>query len=310
MKILDSIILLLLFGILGVGVYLLYLNLPTGSVQFEDYILDGLEDGILEDVSDNGIQFYLNMRYRDRRISYSISEGCSEKSRDSAVKSFSIIQERSILEFREDKVNAEIEILCSDIVPEPEEKGHFVAGEGGPSKIINTSRFAVIFSGKVSLFRENECEIPNVALHEILHALGFDHNSNKKSVMFPVTECNQEIDDYIINELNRLYSVDSVPDLVIEKVNASKNGPYLNFEVSIGNFGLADSKESRLNVYVRDKLLNSYDLDTIEIGIKKILTVNNLRISRSAEIVNFEIESIEEELSKENNEVEILLLRE
>ena len=34
------------------------------------------------------------------------------------------------------------------------EEGFFVAGEGGPSEVINTSLYGVIFKGKVSFFRE------------------------------------------------------------------------------------------------------------------------------------------------------------
>ena len=162
MKLLDFLILLVLFCLLGGSVYLLYNNLPTEPMNFENYEFEGKSE-----LNSNSIQFYSNMRYRDRTISFAISNSCDEKTRSNALKAFSMIDEKSIITFYEEKTfsNAEITILCSDIAPKPEEEGHFVAGEGGPSEVINNTNFAVIFSGRVSLFRANECDEPIVAIH-------------------------------------------------------------------------------------------------------------------------------------------------
>ena len=306
MGILDFLILLLLFVLLGLGAYILWLNYPTEKVRYEEYYLN-----ISEGVYSSEVQFYPNMRYRDRVISYSISNSCNLNQGLDAERAFSIISEKTILRFNrlEDR-NAEIKIFCSDLAPEPEEEGHFVAGEGGPSEIINTSNYAVIFSGKVSLYRENECKNPNIALHEIIHALGFDHNDNEKSIMYPLTKCDQEVDPLIIEEINRIYKADSKPDLVIERVIANKSGRYLNFEIGVGNFGLKDSKNARLVIYVGGEFINDFNLEEIEIGSRKILTVENLKVPRNAEIINFVVENFEPELDSENNRVDIRLVRE
>ena len=260
-------------------------------------------------MKNNGIQFYPNMRYRDRLISYSISDSCDNAQKSDAIRAFSLISERTIIRFYSVKENAEINVLCSDIAPRPEEKGHFVAGEGGPSEIYNSSIYAVIFSGKVSLFRLGECNAPKVAIHEILHALGFDHNDNQKSIMFPLTKCDQEIDDYIINEINRLYKIDSASDLAIEKVEAVKAGIYLSFEIKIGNFGLHDSGESKLVIYAENEMVSEISLDSIEIGTRKILTVQNIKIPRDSKVISFEIKAFENDLDSDNNKVIVRLLK-
>ena len=307
MKFLDVLIILMLFVFLGLGLYVLWLNMPTEPIQFEEFIFD--RDNPFENVNFSKIQFYPNMRYKDKRISYSISSSCDLSKKRDIVAAFSIISDKSILEFYETDNEAEIKILCSDIAPRPEEEGHFVAGEGGPSEIINTTNYAVIFSGKVSLFRENECQNPNIAIHEILHALGFDHNDNQKSVMYPLTKCEQEIDNYLIEEINRLYSVESMPDLAVGSVIANKTGRYLNFEASVINLGLDDSKSATLSIYAEDVLIKDFDLGLINVGTKKILSVQNLAISRKSELISFEIKTLENELSKENNFVELRLVR-
>ncbi len=307
MKFLDILIIITLFVFLGFGIYVLLLNFPGGAVQFQEFkfnkeVLGDVDLGI------KGIQFYPNMRYKDRTISYSISDSCDLRRRADVETAFSLIADKSILDFYEIK-DAEIKILCSNIAPRPEEEGHFVAGEGGPSEIINTTNYAVIFSGKVSLFRENECENPNIAIHEILHALGFDHNNNSESVMYPITKCEQKIDDYLILEINRIYGVESRPDLAVESAIANKTGRYLNFEISIINLGLDDSDSSNLEVYAEGELVKEFDLESIDIGTRKILTVQNLAVLRGADLISFKINTLETELSKENNFVELKLIR-
>lgn len=291
---------MILFMLLCISFYVLLLNMPTEPIH-DEFLLNNSRD------TSKGIQFYPNMRYRDKEISYTISASCDAGKKLDAERAFSLISGKTVLKFYPLERDGEINVLCADIAPLPEEKGHFVAGEGGPSEIINTSMFAVIFSGKVSLYKKNECSDPNVAIHEILHALGFDHNNDKKSIMYPITQCDQEIDSYIINEINRLYSIESVPDLVIKKITATKTGRRLSFEIEIANFGLHDSNGSVLDVYAEDKLIKEFDLGDIALGIKKILTVENLEVNRDTVDISFRVKTSENELDKTNNNVEMKL---
>jgi len=285
--------------ILGVGGYLLYLNWPGGEeMQYEDY-----QAKFVFNVSGN-MQFYPNLRYREKTISYSVDGACNSEKRKEIEEALDILEDRTILNFaRMD--NGEIEILCSEIAPTPEQEGHFIAGEGGPSEIIEAGEYNVIFSGKVSLYREEKCETPQVALHEILHALGFEHNSDEDSIMFPLTDCSHKLDGYIINKINYLYSIDSNPDLLIKSASASKSGRYMDFEVGVLNGGFEPSGDFELLVFIDGKEIKSFELDGADIGSTRIFTVNNLRVPRDFGKVVFEIEYGGSEISKTNNNAEI-----
>ncbi len=307
MRILDFFILLVLLVTLGLGLVFLWYNIPNAPghlVKYQEFNINKTES-----IYRNGTQFYPNMRYKDRIISYSISDSCDVTKKKDVQRAFSFISEKTIVDFRLSN-SGEIKVLCSDINPKPEERGHFVAGEGGPSEIINTTNYAIILSGKVSLYRRtSECTRPNVAIHEILHALGFDHNNNPKSIMYPITECDQILDNYIINEINKLYKADSLPDLTIEKLKATKTGRYLSFEITIGNFGLDDSLDSNLIIYAKDVEIKKFPLENIDIGTRKILNVENLRTPLNTDLFVFEVNSNLEDLDKENNRVEINLVK-
>jgi hypothetical protein len=216
---------------------------------------------------------------------------------------FSILEQRTVLEFYESN-SPEIDILCSELAPKPEDRSHFVAGEGGPTEIINTSVYYVIFSGKVSLFRDEKCSTPHIALHEILHALGFDHSSDKGSIMYPVTDCDQTLDNYIVDEINRLYEIPSYSDLGIQDIRADKSGIYLGFHIEVANYGFRDAKNVALKVYSQGELVKEFDLEDIPVGTRKFLDVKNTRVSKSANEIRFLVTTSpeEDELSYENNE--------
>jgi len=299
-----------LLAALGISTYLLLSYQPTTPVALDSYSAD-----FEMEIFSNGTQFYPNMRYRDRNISYGIEKECSPKQKDNAIRAFSIIEKRSVLEFYRDDNEGEIMIVCSQDLgaPESEKEGFFVAGEGGPSRVIDNVNYFVIFSGKISLYREDSCARPQIALHEILHAFGFDHNNNTGSIMFPVTACNQIIDNYIIDEINELYRDDSNVDLAIENVSLTKKGRFLDFDIIIANLGLKNSENSTLFIFEDDDLdeIGKFYLNEIKIGTRQILTVQNLRYSGRAEKIIFRVNPIEkEELSKDNNKVELIAVTE
>jgi hypothetical protein len=297
MRVLEVLILVLLVGMLGFGVYVLWLNLPGEPIEYEEFSAElGFENG-------NGAQFYPNMRYRTSENYYYVDSDCSEKKKSDVNKAFGILAEETVLTFYStNDVNvADIEVLCSEIAPQPDKAGHFVAGEGGPSEVINNTVFSVILKGEISLFRDDKCGEPMIALHEALHALGFDHNNNKKSIMYPTTSCDQELDAYIIDKINSLYGVESRPDLVVSSVDATKSGRYLGFEVAVINVGLDDSISSVLTVVIEGDEVWRRDMGKVEIGTRKVLTVENVRVPRTFDSVSFIVETEEEEIDKGNN---------
>ncbi|MBS3071402.1 matrixin family metalloprotease [Candidatus Pacearchaeota archaeon] len=300
MKFVEVLVLLLLVFVLAFGSYVLWDNLPTGEAEKGEF-----NTKFYPSIS-NGVQFYPNMRYRQSTITYYVEGACNEKKARDVERAFEILDEKTILSFEKtDLENAEIRILCSEVAPSTEEQGHFVAGEGGPSQVINTSIYSVILVGKVSLYRSEKCEEPKVALHEILHALGFDHNDNPNSIMYPTTSCDQTLDQYIIDRINELYKLEGLPDLAIGNINATKEGRYLSFEIGIFNLGLVEAKNSTLVLNVGEEEIKRFVLGDLEIGIKKILTVQNVRVPRSFDSVKFVLEGPERELNMDNNIVEV-----
>jgi len=249
------------------------------------------------------------MRFPSNEITYDVSDDCNLDKKSQVAEAFNIIENRTVLDFSHTQNNPQIQIVCSDLAPEPEFEDHFVAGEGGPTEIINTSLYAVILSGKISLFRDEKCDRPLIALHELFHVLGFDHNNNPNSILFPTLGCEHQIDDYLIDSINELYSVKSAPDLIIDKINGSKSGRYLGFEINVINQGLIPVDSAELMVYANGKFVKSFDLGDVDIGTRKVLTVENIKIPRSSEKISFVVrdKSGAKEIFENNNRAELVL---
>lgn len=293
--------------LIGSG-YLLWQEIELSKINLfgESYGANALDAFSFPE--NNESQFYKNMRYKDRTISYWIEPDCNAEKEKDVIDAFSILSEKTILTFTPiEKDTAEISILCSKIAPKPEEEGHFIAGEGGPSRIVNMSSFSVILTGRIALFRDDDCETPQVALHEILHALGFNHRRDEGSILYPIASCEQTLDESIIEELNQLYYVNSEPDLLIEKVTANKIGRYLNFNISMANYGLNFIDKANLKIISGGEEIKTFDLGNFSIGISKVFSVSNLEVSKSAEAFSFVINGDRKELSIENNRVNLVL---
>ncbi|MBU0466695.1 MAG: matrixin family metalloprotease [Nanoarchaeota archaeon] len=299
MRVLDFFILLVLFIFLAVGMYFLWLNFPYEATEFERYVAN-----ISSDLPFESSQFHPNMRYPDKKISYFLSSNCSRKKQNDFLDAVELLERETILSFYVSD-SPDIWVRCSNIAPKPSEAGHFVAGEGGPKVIINASKFAVIIVGEIALYRPETCDTPQVAAHELLHALGFDHNGNPESIMFEVTNCEQQIDRYIIDEIERLYIIPSAADLIIEDVKANKTGRYLNFEAVIVNYGLKGVNKSSLDLITEGSVIKTFDTEGLDIGSKKSLKISNLKIPRKTDKVTLVIQTEEPEIDGSNNIAEI-----
>lgn len=303
----SVVFLLVLVGCFSLGLYLFYNEMYNVNSQVQTFVADN--PAVLTGLTGQSKQFYPNMRFADKKISYSFADDCDDLKKASVRQAFSILDEKSIIEFYEGSGTDGIAVYCSQMAPKSEEKDHFVAGEGGPTKILNASVFYIIEQAQIELYRDEKCATPHVSIHEILHALGFDHNNNEKSILYPVTSCDQEIDNQIIDTINNLYSVKSLPDIAISKIDVNKTGRYLNFEITLSNFGLKDYENSVLTISDDSGKIGEFNIDKIEIGHAKIFTVTNEKISNSAKEVTFEIKSdiSKEELKTDNNKISISL---
>ncbi|MGV8142082.1 MAG: matrixin family metalloprotease [Candidatus Pacearchaeota archaeon] len=277
-------VLIILFVGLAVASWYLYQVWPREPVTFDRINIDGADPIVLNDVASK--QFYPRMRYADRTITYSIASSCSSDRVSSMEEAFANIESVSILNFVE-STNAQIKILCSDVAPEAGQENYFVAGEGGPSKVLNSTYYSVILEGKIALYRDDTCSGAKVATHELLHALGFDHNNNKNSILYPTLRCDQTIDADIIDSINELYATDSLADLTVYAVNATKAGRYLNFHIEILNQGLVSSEQLTLGIYSGDKLIDTFDVGAVSVGARKILDVENLKVPSDANSIVF-----------------------
>lgn len=248
--------------------------------------------------------FYENLRYKDGEISYKISEECTLGKKEDAVNAFKILENKTVLDFYEVSEKPEILIACQST---KKPKGNtFVAGEGGPVNITQSGQFNVVHYGEVLLIEESEksCPDPNVAIHEILHALGFKHSSNENNIMYDTSKCNQEIGEDIPKLLEELYEIPSQPDLVLEDVKTKTHGGYLDFNASIRNHGLSEAEEFFIKVYTDDNLLKENEIRPLNIGYGTKIISKNIRFeSTNFKELKFELDTGYQELNKENNKI-------
>ena len=305
----SAIVLVLLFAALGVSLYYLYQFWPREPVDFEEF--NSNDDAPLIENSVPSKQFYPRMRYQDRIITYSIASSCSADRVASMHKAFDLLDEATVLSFTFTASNAMIKILCSDIAPEAGQEDYFVAGEGGPARVLNSTLYSIILEGKIALYRDDQCNGAKVATHELLHALGFDHNNNPGSILYPTLKCDQEIDPGIIDSINRLYKSDSLSDLVFSEANATKGGRYLNFHIELLNQGLQPSEAVKIGVYSDGEIIDTFDVGAIDMGAKKILDVENLKVPSGTESIVFVADDAQTilELDEQNNRATLRLVQ-
>ncbi|MBM3234567.1 matrixin family metalloprotease [Candidatus Pacearchaeota archaeon] len=300
-KVIITIILGILVLITLFFAYMTYLNFFSTPVNFEINYKNETKIINIQPTE----QFYSNMRFPDSIISYKIYADCEKIKRNAITDAFKIISQKVNLTFYESDA-PEINISCSE---EYKKEEYFVAGEGGPSKILDSGIFNVILEGKIILLYSGECP-SNVALHELLHVLGFNHSSDKYNIMYPITACNQKISDDTVNELKRLYSLPSLPDLYFENVTASKKGIYLNINFIIKNQGLRNSQDTKVILYADNKEIKTNWENKmgkeITIASGKIISAENIRIPYGTKTIKLVVLD-GEEINTDNNQIILAL---
>lgn len=290
----------LIFFLVVITLLLFYWFIPLEEINFEFSQPKNTNFTLNASLSEN-TQFYENMRYPSSDISYRIQD-CPLKKSDDMKTAFNIIENKTLLNFYPVIANEEISVTCENKARV--EGGLFIAGEGGPVNITRSENFNVIRKGGILLIRESKCENPNIGIHELFHALGFDHSTNPNNIMYEVSKCRQEIGQDTINLLNWLYSFPSQPDLSFENASASMKGRYLDVSVTIKNNGLKESKNTKIIIYADSKPLKEIELDPLEIGHGRIITLTNIFVlQRDIDELEFFINSDFEELNKDNNRI-------
>jgi hypothetical protein len=255
------------------------------------------------------LQSYPNMLFIKKDIFYNVNNSCNKEKIVRMLQAFSRIEnETSLLKFYENIYPEKSDILISCQETKEEHGKYFIAGEGGPTQLTNTSSFYIIEKAKILLlYSKNQCSNYNIELHELLHVLGFEHSDNPESIMYNSSSCNQQLTPDIIQELKRLYSIPRLADLHFSNISAIKHGSYLDFNTEIRNIGLAQAENVKLEIYAdENRKIDEYDLGNTSYGEGKFLEVKNSHAGRQVAKIKFVIVS-GQELSKENNIAELIL---
>ena len=294
------------FVLVAILLLFLYWFLPTSEIYFRmsgpSHSNFTLNSSFSEDM-----QFYENMRFPNSQISYRI-EDCPLNQKDQMERAFNKIENVTILNFYSVNSNEEISVTCDSSAKI--EGGMFIAGEGGPTNITKTEKFSVILKGKILLIKDSRCEQPNVAIHELLHVLGFDHSENPNNIMYPISRCDQEIGEDTIRLINWLYEFPSYPDLSFEQASASLRGRYLDVSVTARNNGLRNSENLTIVIYSGNKKIKDFEIEALEIGFGRSLTLTNMLVLSKVEELRIVIDYPYPELDKANNEIFMKLIEE
>jgi hypothetical protein len=252
------------------------------------------------------MQFYENMRFSSTSISYKIAPDCTLSKKASMEQAFEILENETILDFYPVSFGEEILIQCDSTAKI--DGGMFIAGEGGPTNITVAGDLNIISSGKILLLREPKCTRPNVALHELLHVLGFDHSDNEDNIMFEITKCKQTIGEDIPGFINEIYAISPLPDLTFEDAEGYMTGKYLNSNLSVRNQGIMDSPDSVILLYADDKLVKEIALESLGVGYGTKISLYNIWVNKiGIDTIKFVINSSFEEMSTSNNEIVLSL---
>jgi len=250
--------------------------------------------------------FAEKLRFNHNRISYFIEDDCLGARKDAMVEAFALFaKEMKIVSFYEVAADADIDVGCSDdYIPLGEHL--FAAGEGGPSRIINTSGFKTIEKGKISLYTEPRCDYPVVEIHELCHVFGFDHSLDPNNIMYNISNCEQKISDDMVTLINDLYSIEALADAVLSDVRAVKRGKYLDFNVTVLNEGLIGIDETDLAIVVGDRVVQVMEMGEIGIGYGRTLKATNIKLPSSGiDSIDFVVDRDDDvrELNEGNNAV-------
>lgn len=260
------------------------------------------------------LQFYPNMRFSHNNLTFNLEDNCNFYKREKMAFAFSKIEKETnnLLNFHKTEINPDILVTCNETYSRKPKSDFYIAGEGGPEKAVKSGNYYVIEHGTVLLYytSEKDCLNYNVELHELLHVLGFIHSDNKYSVMHNISECYQILTKDIIDEIVRLYSIPSYPDVMIESITALKHGIYLDFEIEVGNVGLKKAGNIILEVSSRGESIESFNLEELDYGERKILSVKNLKIPivlLNLDELTFSLSTEESELDYNNNNITLTL---
>ncbi|MEI6849863.1 MAG: matrixin family metalloprotease, partial [archaeon] len=269
-------------------------------------------------------QLAKNMRYLSNTIKYSIQSNCPDYKKEAVITSLNNIAKNTILKFVNVNDNsANLKISCQDQI-EKDTDGTTILGMGKAGEYYTFDDFSVIMTpGTLIIYNvpsdtsgQPVCVLSNTVVHEILHTLGFGHNSDPNSIMYFAASKNSDfcrsgnIDQYIIDILNTAYSIPSLPDIVISQPTITKSDNNLYVGFVLYNNGLVDfNGDIKVMVSIGSKTIETFDLGSrtdfkVGHGFKQGSYVASSKIPSGSEVKLSVITSVKE-ISLNNNQVSI-----
>jgi hypothetical protein len=253
--------------------------------------------------------FSENLRFNHNNISYYIDDTCDSIRRTSMIEAFDIFGEKmDNISFYRVSEPADIDVSCSSGFQLSDTL--FAAGEGGPSRIINTSFFKTIEKGEIFLYKDQSCDYPIVELHELSHVFGFDHSENPLNIMYNTSNCDQRISQDMVDLINELYSIEPLGDASIDRLSAVKRGRYLDFNITVLNEGLISIEDINLTIFANGEEVTVMEFGEIAIGFGRTLRAKNIRLpSKNVGEIDFVVDYEEyvDELDENNNVLEMVV---
>lgn len=193
----------LLFIIIVGTLFFIFFYIGARNAQVTaNVILDEENNGVTLEIK----QSIPDLKFNHNNISYAIEEHCDSAQIQKLRLAFNIISNETPLLFYETKtLPTDIIVLCSSLNDSSKNSDVSKVAEGGPTLFAEKE----ILEGKIILYNNSNsinCSKPLAEIHEILHVLGFIHTLKEKSIMYPIINCQQEIDSEIKNKLVELYS--------------------------------------------------------------------------------------------------------
>ena len=292
----------LLIVLFSIGI--VYQNIPSAPIKLSGGEIEKEEFSV---VSYGGTPVFLkNLRFNHNDISYSIDSFCSDVRRDAMVEAFGLFEWMTKdVSFYAVDGEADIDMECSDNFVMLG-RGLFAAGEGGPSRIINTSRFKLIEKGRIFLYNDPRCDYPIVELHELGHVFGFAHSEDPSNIMYNVSRCEQRMTADMIELIDALYEIEALADIRISNLSATGRGKYLDFNLTVLNDGLLDADDVELTIVSDGLVAEVFDVGDIDVGFGRTLCVVNLRLSsKNFDSVDFYVDKddVIREFDERNNVV-------
>jgi hypothetical protein len=255
-------------------------------------------------ITESEAMFYPGIRFPENKISYKIID-CPIQKQDEMQNAIQFLEGQTILEFYKTESNEQITITCDS--KERLDGKFFIAGEGGPTNATKIDHKYIIFNSKVLLIENSKCESPNIAIHELLHAIGLTHSKNRNNILYNISKCSQQIGDDTTDLINKVYSIPSLPDISIENASASINGDMLNLNITIRNLGYQPALPSTLLIFSQtNEQIKKFPLEIISIGYGTTITIQNIQLKNTnINKLILEIATPQDELDKGNNKIEI-----